>query len=80
MHHKNNAQPKQNGAIGIIPEDVLILLHTSQVARILGVESETVRRLVVQGDLKVYSWTAGRHARYRLQDVLAFKATLAGYR
>ncbi|MBA3380517.1 MAG: helix-turn-helix domain-containing protein, partial [Actinobacteria bacterium] len=48
-----------------------ILVSRPEAARLLGVSTETVRRLVARGVLEEIRFTPESHPRFRLRDVLA---------
>lgn len=52
----------------VVPVDIYIV--PSEAARILGVSSADLRRMVRQGQLTRVRFTPGQHRRYNLKEVL----------
>lgn len=50
-----------------------VTLRTHQVAELLGISGNTVRRLAEEGVLPVAFKTRGGHDRFKLSDVLAYR-------
>lgn len=48
-----------------------VLVSRPEAARLLGVSSDTVRRMVSRGVLAEIRWAPSMHPRFRVDDVLA---------
>jgi hypothetical protein len=48
-----------------------VLVSRPEAARLLGVSTDTLGRMVLRGVIEEIRWTPSMHPRFRLEDVLA---------